>query len=64
MSQFPAESHHDAAPALTGRACCTYCHTEFDARQAQHCPICAITGHSRRQAADIRPQTPSEEDAS
>jgi len=55
---------HIVPSEVVGRACCTYCRTEFNARRAQGCPICAVTGRSRRQPQDARPQIPNEEEAS
>lgn len=48
---------HKIPSDAVGRACCTVCRTEFDARRPQGCPICAITGHSRRQPTEPPPDS-------
>lgn len=55
---------HTIPSDTVGRACCTYCRTEFDARRPQGCPICAVTGRRRRQPTEARPKSASEEEAS
>lgn len=55
---------HTRPSDAVGRACCTYCRTEFDARRPQGCPICAVTGHSRRPTIESRPKAPGEKEAS
>jgi hypothetical protein len=51
---------HVVAQDSTGRACCTRCRIEFDARRSQGCPICVVTGR-RRPSTDERPTNPREE---